>query len=77
MLVLSYALLRLANFFHCRHDATVRRATRTSENTSLLGDRKPYAVTRGSSRGVRNTFDHPILEGYIRISSILAEYRGE
>src|SRR5215208_5318610 len=33
LLLLPYSLLGLANFFHRRHDATVRRARRTSENS--------------------------------------------
>src|SRR5215207_4100208 len=33
MLLLPYSLLWLANFFHRRHDVTVRSARRTSENT--------------------------------------------
>jgi hypothetical protein len=33
LLLLPYSLLRLANFFERRHDATVRSARRTSENS--------------------------------------------
>src|SRR5215208_6643212 len=49
LLLLPYSLLGLANFFERRHDATVRSARRTSENSSSrhLGEYQGKKKGRG------------------------------
>src|SRR5215212_2567293 len=54
LLLLPYSLLGLANFFERRHDATVRSARRTSENSSSrhLGEYQGKKKGRGALRTV-------------------------
>src|SRR5215204_894759 len=56
LLLLPYSLLGLANFFHRRHDATVRSARRTSQNAqnanfalSAFCELRLYGVLRSSA----------------------------